>query len=250
MAIDYQNVLPDPNYQVGNDGSTTGSNGPGFASVSLTSTSPIMKTRTNSGRMVARAIKSHLWGVNISYNPMTRAEFEPVYNFLINRRGSLKPFFVSLPQYRTSQDGSFSGAVKIYAPSAAGDVLVANTQNTVRAGATAIPVDGVTAGNPVPGDLFTITDANDSNHKKLYRVTQVETPSSYSTSATGNDPDAPTGQERIIHCIPGLQKKTFNNADLVFTNPLMRVIATDVQEYALGNDGLYTFSLKLEEALP
>jgi hypothetical protein len=30
----------------------------------------------------------------------------------------------------------------------------------------------------------------------------------------------------------------------------MRVIATDVQEYALGNDGLYTFSLKLEEALP
>ena len=24
----------------------------------------------------------------------------------------------------------------------------------------------------------------------------------------------------------------------------------DVQEYALGNDGLYTFSLKLEEALP
>lgn len=50
--------------------------------------------------------------------------------------------------------------------------------------------------------------------------------------------------------MPGLQKATFNNADLVFTNPLMRVIATDVQEYALGNDGLYTFSLKLEEALP
>jgi len=51
MAITYQNTLPDPNYQVGDDGGTSGSTGPGFASVSLTSTSPIMKTRTNSGRM-------------------------------------------------------------------------------------------------------------------------------------------------------------------------------------------------------
>ena len=250
MAITYQNTLPDPNYQVGNDGSTTGSNGPGFASVELRSTSPVMKTRTNSGRMVARAIKSHLWSVAISYNPMTRAEFEPVYNFLINRRGSLKPFFVSLPQYRTAQDSNLAGAVKIYAPSNVGDAIVADTQYTVRAGATAIPVNGVTGGNPSPGDLFTITDANDSNHKKLYRVTQVETSSSYSTPATGTFPDAPSAQERVIHCIPGLQKKTFNGADLVFTNPLMRVIATDVQEYSLGNDGLYTFSLKLEEALP
>ena len=69
MAITYQNTLPDPNYQVGNDGSTTGSNGPGFASVSLTSTSPIMKTRTNSGRMVARAIKSHLWSIQYFLQP-------------------------------------------------------------------------------------------------------------------------------------------------------------------------------------
>lgn len=250
MAITYQNTLPDPNYQVGSDGSTSGSTGPGFASVSLTSAAPIMKTRTNSGRMVARAIKSHQWNIGISYNPMTRAEFEPVYNFLLNRRGSLKPFFISLPQYRTPQDSNFAGSVKVYAPSSAGDVIVADTQNNVRAGSTAIPVDGVSAGNPSPGDLFTITDANDSSHKKTYRVTQVETPSSYATPATGTHPDAPVGTERVIHCMPGLQKATANNADLVFTNPLIRVIAADVQEYALGNDGLYTFSLKLEEALP
>lgn len=250
MAITYQNILPDPNYQVGDDGGTSGSNGPGFASVEIRSTTPIMKTRTNSGRMVARAIKSHLWGIDISYNPMTRAEFEPVYNFLLNRRGSLSPFFVSLPQYRTPQDSNLAGSLKIFAPSNINDVIVADTKDTVRAGATALPIDGVTAGNPKPGDLFTITDANDSNHKKAYMVTQVETPSSYSTPATGTYPDAPAGTERIIHCMPGLQKKTFNNADLVFTNPLIRVIATDVQEYALGNDGLYTFSLKLEEALP
>jgi len=235
MAIDYQNVLPDPNYEIGSDGgdgtsgNATGSNGPGFASVEVKSTSPIMRTRTNSGRIVARAIKSHLWNIDISYNPMTRTEFEPVYNFLINRRGSLKPFFVSLPQYRNPQDSNLAGTIKV--------------DGAAIAGATSMKIDGITAGNPTPGDLFTVTDLSDSNHKKTYRVTQVETNTHYSSVQPASD-------ERIIHFMPGLQKATFNNADLVFTNPLVRVIATDVQEYALGNDGLYTFSLKLEEALP
>ena len=235
MAIDYQNVLPDPNYEVGSDGgdgtsgNASGSNGPGFAAISLTSNAPIMKTRTNSGRMVARAIKSHQWDISISYNPMTRTEFEPVYNFLLNRRGSLKPFFVSLPQYRNPQDSTMAGTIKV--------------DGAAIAGATSMKIDGFTAGNPSPGDLFTITDTSDSNHKKTYRITQVETNTHY------NSVQPATG-ERIIHFIPGLQKATFDNADLVFTNPLIRVIATDVQEYSLNKEGLYSFSLKLEEALP
>ena len=114
---------------------------------------------------------------------------------------------------------------------------------SVIAGATSMKIDGFSAGNPTPGDLFTITDANDSNHKKTYRVTQVETNTNYNSVQPATD-------ERIIHFIPGLQKATFNNADLVFTNPLIRVIATDVQEYSLNKEGLYSFSLKLEEALP
>ncbi len=235
MAIDYQNVLPDPNYAIGSDGgdgtsgNATGSTGPGFASVSLSSKSPIMKTRTNSGRMVARALKSHQWDISISYNPMTRTEFEPVYNFLINRRGSLKPFFVSLPQYRSPQDSSMAGTIKV--------------DGAAIAGATSMKIDGFTAGNPTPGDLFTITDANDSNHKKTYRVTQVETNTHYNSVQPATD-------ERIIHFMPGLQKATQNNSDVIFTNPLIRVIATDVQEYSLNKEGLYTFSLKLEETLP
>lgn len=235
MAIDYQNVLPDPNYEIGSDGgdgtsgNAAGSKGPGFASVTLTSKAPIMKTRTNSGRMVARALKFHQWNISISYNPMTRTEFEPVYNFLINRRGSLKPFFVSLPQYRNPQDSNMAGTIKV--------------DGAAIAGATSMKIDGFTAGNPTPGDLFTITDPSDSNHKKTYRVTQVETNTHYNSAQ-------PATAERIIHFMPGLQKATFDNADLVFTNPLIRVIATDVQEYSLNKEGLYSFSLKLEEALP
>ena len=114
------------------------------------------------------------------------------------------------------------------------------------AGSTSLLVDGLTAssGSPRPGDLFTITDVNDANHTKTYRVTQVE------TNATGTyDNLRPQTTERIIHFIPGLQKATYNNAILKFHNPLIRVtLASDVQEYSLNTEGLYSFSLKLEEA--
>jgi len=79
MAVftSFQDVLPDPNNSIGNAGQATGSAGPGFASVKVTSEQPYMSTRTNSGRLLARAQAAHKWKINIKYNPMTRAEFVP-----------------------------------------------------------------------------------------------------------------------------------------------------------------------------
>jgi hypothetical protein len=103
---------------------------------------------------------------------------------------------------------------------------------------------GVGEGDPAPGDLFTITDASDINHVKTYRITQVENNSIY-------DSVQPTTAQRIIHFIPPLQKLTNHNATVKFHNPLIRVIlSSDVQEYSLSTNGLYSFSLALEEALP
>jgi|TARA_B110000908_G_scaffold125395_1_gene146996 hypothetical protein len=284
MTITYQTILPDPNNPIGSAGQNTGTAGPGYASVKLTSKSPIMKTRTNSGRLVGRAIVGHSWEIGLGYNPMTRLEFEPIYNFLLQRRGGLKPFFVSLPQYRVPQDSVFAAYALanltiVKTNLVATDVLAGNNYiiatpgNTTwtnigapastsgtpftatevgtgtgnvqaAAGSTSLLVDGLTAsnGSPSPGDLFTITDANDANHTKTYRVTQIETNTVY-------DDLQPQTTERIIHFIPGLQKATYNNAILNFHNPLIRVtLASDVQEYSLNTEGLYSFSLKLEEA--
>ena len=118
MAITLQNTLPDPNNNI----STTGAGGAGtnsagvyegasvvgFKSVKIDSEAPVMKTRTNSGRLVSRAIVGHKYTVNITYNPMTRAQFEPIFNFLLDKRGGLKPFFVVLPQNKDPQDSNLS----------------------------------------------------------------------------------------------------------------------------------------------
>ena len=231
------NILPDPNNAIGNAGETGGTAGPGFASVQLTSEQPTMRDFTNSGRLLARAIARHQWKVNISYNPMTETEFNRVYSFLLHRRGGVNPFFVSLPQYRTPQDSTF-------ATYAASNNLEADAAGA--AGASSIMIEKANYGSvsnktPLPGDLFTISGSN-SNHKKAYMLTRVETYADY------NGSPRPAVTQLRIHFTPGLARAVGTGDDFVFHNPLIKVIPTaDAQQYTLNTNGLYQYSLNLEE---
>lgn len=238
----FQDILPDPNNSIGTAGQSTGTAGPGFASVKLTSDQPYVESKTNSGRLLARAIASHKWRISITYNDLTRAQFEPIYNFLLQRRGPMNPFYVSLPQYRTPQNANF-------ATHCATKTLGVNDGNGYIAGTTVMTLDGGPDGGytiaadstPAPGDMFTIDGAN-SNHKKAYMVTRVETPSDY----TGT---APASNNVRIHFVPGLAKAVVNNDKVVFNNPLIKVVRTGRggEEYSLNTNNLYKFSLTLEE---
>lgn len=238
----YLNTLPDPNNPIGEAGQAGGTDGPGYASVKLASEHKILNTRTNSGRLVSRELSGHKWNIDINYNPMTRDEFEPVYTFLLQKRGSMTPFFVSLPQYRVPRDSTFATFV------------ASNTFTTAAsgsAGATTLMIeksgyDKDTNGQARPGDVFTVTDSSDSNHVKVYQVTRVETDDTYEATTT-----QPGTTQLRIHFIPALQRTLSSGASVVFHNPKFRVILkNDVQEYDLNTDNLYSFSLKLEEAQP
>lgn len=209
------NILPDPNYPITDAGETNmaGNPGPGFESVKLASVQPIMSSRTNSGLSLTRAIAAHHWTIDISYNPMTREMFDPVYSFLLSRRGGLLPFYVSLPQYRTPKDA----------------LMVSNptTSALVTAGSLTIPFSSA-AGTPKPGDLFTVSDVGDSTHTKAYMVSWVD-----------------AGE---IGLTSEVSKNITSGSTLTFINPLIRVLGKGQQEYNLGVNGLYAFSLKLEEA--
>jgi len=234
----FQNVLPDPNNTIGSAGQVAGTAGPGYASVSVTSEQPMLRDRTNSGRILARSVAGHKWNIKISYNPMTRADFEPVYTFLLQRRGPLNPFFVSLPQYRVPRDSTFA----TYAGSTNLEAVGA-----VAAGATSALIGRSGYSNtanktPLPGDMFTL-NATNSNHKKAYMVSRVETTADYQSSEA-----QPSSSQVRIHFTPGLSKALVTGDDFVFHNPLVKVIMTgDVQEYSLNTNNLYSFSLNLEE---
>lgn len=242
----YLNTLPDPNNPIGESGQplVTGSKGPGYASVKLASEHKMMNTRTNSGRLVSRELSGHKWNIDISYNPMTREEFDPIYSFLLQKRGSLTPFFVSLPQYKEPRDTTFatfvaSNTFTMAAAAAAGTTTILVTHPSYNKD---------TKGKALPGDIFTITDDSDSNHKKVYQVTRIETNADYESGTT-----APSASQLRVHFVPALQRSVASGtgSDVEFNNPKFRVVlSSDVQEYNLNTQNLYSFSLKLEEAQP
>ena len=228
----FSSRLPAPNYSIEETGKGgSGTAGPGFASVKFTSNQPVAISRTNSGRVTTRSISAQFWRISVTYNPMTRDQFEPVYNFLQERRGRLKPFEIVLPQYNSPR-------------SSVSSTILAD--GAITAGATNFMVDGVTSGSLRPGDMFTFNDSNNSNHKKVYQVTRVLTTTDY---LTGNQPT--DSNHRVYYTTPSIEKSVSDNTPIVYTNPVFRVIqSSDIVEYSLGTNNLYSFSLNLEEAQP
>jgi len=237
----FLDILPDPSNPIGVAGQSLATNsggtaGPGFASVTFSSEAPIQISRTNSGRVLTRSIAGHRWNIGIKYNPMTRDQFEPVYSFLLEKSGKLNPFYIQLPQQTNSRNAAFN--------SAGGTITTATTGS---AGAGYILQAGhstTQTTEPQPGDMFTISDTNDSLHTKAYRVTRVMNNGTYNSAIHSQ----PTTAQRIIYFTPHLQRAVSSGATCDYT-PLIRVILKDdVQSYSLGTNNLFEFSLNLEEA--
>jgi hypothetical protein len=169
---------------------------------------------------------------------MTRNEFDPVASFLESRRGRLNPFYVILPQHAAPKNTSFANYC---------------TTNTIRATATAagsptILIYGIASdnGNPSVGDFFTITDSEDINHKKTYKIIRVETSGTYQEGT-----NAPSSTQRRIWTQPPICRAVSAGSVVNFINPKFRVIQKgDTLEYDLDTDNLYQFSLSLEEIQP
>ena len=201
----FANRLPDPVFKITEAGenSNSGLAGPGFASVKFTSEQPVSISRANSGRVISRAIVSHKWKIQITYNPMTRDEFEPVYNFLLEKRGRLKPFFVKLPQHspRTTTSGTYT----IQGPASAGSSSILTTVSSLSGGLR-------------PGDLVTINDSQNSNHTKAYQIVKVND----STNKLSSDTDLNNANERRLFLVPPLARTVSNSSTVTFANPLIK----------------------------
>jgi hypothetical protein len=240
----FSDLLPDPINKINNAGAVdaAGSAGPGFAKIKFTSDNTTQVSRTISGRGVTASPSYHSWSFDISYNPMTRAEFDPVGAFLEMRRGRLNPFYVILPQHARPKDTTF-------ATYAAANMNGITAAAATAAGSPTLMLNGFTAvsGSPSPGDFFTITDSSDANHKKAYKVLRVEDNGTYQVGTT----QPALNTQRRVWTQPPMSRAVASGAIINFINPRFRVIQKgDTMEYDLDTDNLYQFSLSLEEILP
>jgi hypothetical protein len=258
----FSDLLPDPNFGINSAGATfnnsaihtgtatkvsDGVAGPGFAKIKFTSDNTTQVSRTISGRGVTASPSFHRWSFDISYNPMSRDEFDPVSTFLESRRGRLNPFYVILPQHSKPKNAAFA----TYTAATPNGVTAFSQTNTglagaIPAGSPTIVMAGITSGTPSPGDFFTITDSTDVNHRKAYKVIRVEDNNNWQVGTT-----TPTTTQRRIWTQPPISRSVASGAIINFINPQFRVIQKgDTMEYDLDTDNLYQFSLSLEEILP
>ena len=203
----FSNVLPDPHNPINDAGKADSSkSAPGFASVQVSSEFQTITNRTNSGRLIQSSTAGHKWSFSITYNPLLREDFEPVYNFLMHQKGKLSPFYLSLPQNRVPQDSVFAAKVdptggnktmKTYSSGVARSGLVKGQEYKITNVGTSAESqwNAVGAGSsPSLGDVFIATgagsDANGGFAAETYRDKGSDnlqiTFASYDVSADGN----------------------------------------------------------------
>jgi hypothetical protein len=183
---------------------------PEFQAVNLKSTHNNLKSTTISGRVQVRTIGGQKWEFSAKYNPMTRAEFQPVFAFVISQQGSLGTFTIVPPVV-----GSTSGT-------ATGTALV---NGATSAGATSVPVDGFT-GTIKAGDFVRF------GHTKVYMVTA-------DIDGAGDLSIEPA----LITGVSNDETMTYNG--VAFT---MR-LRNDVQQYGISQFEYYTYEVDMEEVL-
>lgn len=183
---------------------------PEFQAVNLKSTHNNLSSVTLSGRVQVRTIGGQKWQFSAKYNPMTRAEFQPVFAFVTSQQGSLGTFTI-VPPVISSTSGTATGAALVNGATAAG--------------ATSVPVDGFT-GTIKAGDFIKF------GHSKVYMVTADRT-------GAGN-----------INIEPALVASVINNEIMVYNNVAFTMrLRNDIQSFGLNQFEYYTYEVDMEEVI-
>ena len=221
MAV--QNILPDPVNTIDEAGQdlSGGVAGPGYKTVKLSSVQEVLTDRSRSGITYRRVNQYHQWKIDITYNKLTKTQFDTVYPFLLQRQSFQEAFFVNLPQYQVSRTLTSTLVSAISQPAGQQYLSIVNSANIEK------------------GDLLTISDPTDATHKKAYKVTAIDSSNHYLYLT-------PTLQRKVDRTsVNGSPSIAFN-----ITTPKIRVIAVgSTVDYSLDSSGLYSFSVKLEETL-
>lgn len=187
---------------------------PIFKAVGIKSRHVNLSSETRSGRMQVRSIGAQRWAFTAKYNPMTRAEFSPVWAFVISQQGRLGAFDV-VPPIISDAQGDVSGTVLAVGAHAIGDSTIA--------------VDGMT-GTLKAGDFIKF-----AGHSKVYMITADAT--AVAGAAT-------------LSIEPGLVEALSDNEAVSYDGVVFRMrLDNDVQEYGIAGYERYNFEVDLVEDL-
>jgi len=191
---------------------------PAFQSLNIQSIQPTLISRTISGRRQSRQIGGQLWKMTATFPPMTRAQFAPIYAFIVAQRGRYESFSLVPPVVGNPQG------------SAAGTPLVNGASQTGRS----LETDGWSQNTAIfkAGDYLKL-----AGNDKVYMVTADATTAVSSSALT-------------LTIEPALVASPANNEVIIYESiPFTVALTSGVQEFSTGATGVYEFEIDLEEVL-
>ena len=191
---------------------------PAFSELSVESSQKTIVTRSISGRRQARQVGGQYWKLSASFPPMTRADFAPIWAFLIKQRGSFDTFTVTPPVIGIPQ-GPGGGTPLVDGASQTGRTIVSDGWPT--------------------GATLTILKAGDfikfANHTKVYMVTA--------------DATCDTNGDSTISIEPALLTSPANDTAITYSSvPFTVYFDGDMVEFSTDQTGVYQFKIDLCEA--
>lgn len=171
-----------------------------------------------SGRRQARQLQNQRWEMTVSFPPMTRANFAPIFAFITAQRGK-KETFTYTPPLIDDALGTETGSVLVNGVHAVGDTTIAMD---------AFAGDG--AGRFKAGDFLKF-----ASHDKVYMVVSDVTSSSNAATVTIEPP---------------LTTALADNSAVTYDSvPFTVALKNDVQEFQIGQDALYRYELDFIEVI-
>lgn len=184
---------------------------PEFTAINVKSEHTNVRSETRNGRTIVRGLGAQRWSFTAKYDDLTRAQFAPVFGFIMATKGGVNSFSIVPPVISSSQN-TISGTPAVNGAHSAGD-------NTIQ-------VDSFT-GTLKTGDFIKF-----ANHNKVYMLVADR-------SGVGEM----TIEPALIQDVP-------NNNSITVTNvPFTMRLNNDIQQYQLSGFDRYQYQIDLIEVI-
>lgn len=190
-----------------------------FKTMDWQSNNNIVTTETLTNKIFSKDLGGHYWSLTLKSIPLVRSDFDSIWAFLIQQKGSFDTFSIKPPQIHSSK-GTFSNDGTKIAISSTGAV-----------GATTLGVTPTGSGTLKAGDLIKI-----NNHDKVYVLTADVTLSN--SSAT------------TVNIFPALTTAITTAQKLLTEDITLKVrLMNDIQEFKTNRDDVYEYEIDVRESL-
>ena len=193
---------------------------PAASDVSVQSIEPTLVSTTISLKRQVRSRGGQRWLLNVSFPPMTRAEFAPIYAFSVKQKGQYETFTYVPPTISTTRGDS-------------GETILVDDTGVV-AGDTSCDIDGMTVSTSNilrAGDFIKFSD-----HTKVYMVTE-------DVSSDGS------GEATLNFHPAAVQAIATNSTISIASVPFNVSFQDDVREFGTNYSNLYSYEIALIEVV-